>query len=338
MKVLRKWIEDNAVNGQKARLDNNQFLRARNASDTGDVNILKVNGSNGIEFASLPQAPGNASGANDFINLQFLQQYAMGMRSPKDAVRVASTVPVTISAPGATIDGVTMVSGDRVLLAGQSTAADNGIYVFNGAAVPMTRSTDADQDAEVTQGMSVVSVEGTLNAEMQWVLTTQNPITVGTTALSFASFPAQATYTDGDMIKLIGNIFSIDLASVSGLESTNPGNTSGQLRLRVDDSSLAKDKTTKISGTNALVGLKAHKQAFSLSSTDISNGYVDFDQVAHESSVYVVPNGGPDQNEGVDYILNYTGGSGSKTRLTFAGDLVSTLAAGDTLYVSYQYL
>jgi hypothetical protein len=338
MKVQRKWIEDNSVNGQKARLDNDQYLRARNASDSGDVNILKVNGANQIEFASLPQAPGNASGANDLVNLQYLQQYVAGIRTPKDAVRVAAPINISLASPGATIDGVTLVVGDRILLANQTLPAQNGIYIFNGASSALTRSTDADESVEVHEGLSVVSVEGTVNAQKQWVLTTQDPITVGTTALTFVSFPAQAVYTDGDMIKMLGNIFSIDLAAISGLESTNPGNTAGQLRIRVDDATLQKDKTTAISPSNALVGLKARKQVFSLVSADISNGYVDLDQIGHESSLRVWPSGGPEQIEGVDYSINYTGGAASKTRVTFAGDLQSLLAAGDTLYVAYQYL
>ena len=62
---------------------------------------------------------------------------------------------MSISGPGAGIDGVTLSSGDRVLLKNQSTGSENGIYVFNGAASTMTRATDANADAEVTAGMFV---------------------------------------------------------------------------------------------------------------------------------------------------------------------------------------
>jgi hypothetical protein len=302
------------------------------------VNILKVNSANAVEFFSLPQAPGTPTGANDLVNFQYLEQYVQGIRDPKDAVRVAAPANVNIGSPGAAIDGVTLSNGDRVLLAFQTDATQNGIYVWNGASVALARSSDANQSQEVTQGLSVVSVEGLTHAQKQWVLTTPDPITLGTTALSFVSFPAQATYTDGDMIALIGNIFSIDLAAISGLESTNPGNAAGQLRVRADDAALLKDRTLRISPSNALVSLKARKQAFPLVSADIANGYVDLDQVAHESSLRVWPNGGPEQVEGVDFTVNYTGGASSRTRVTFAGDLTSLLAAGDTLYVAYQWL
>lgn len=59
-----------------------------------------------------------------------------------NAVRVATTVNLTLTAPGATIDGVAMVAGDRVLVKDQTTVAQNGIYIWNGAAVAMTRAPD----------------------------------------------------------------------------------------------------------------------------------------------------------------------------------------------------
>jgi hypothetical protein len=106
----------------------------------------------------------------------------------KTAVRVASTANVTVSAPGAAIDGVTLASGDRVLLKNQSTGSENGIYVFTAAATPMTRAGDADTSADVNGGMFTFVQEGTANADTGWVLTTNNPITLGTTALSFTQF------------------------------------------------------------------------------------------------------------------------------------------------------
>lgn len=58
-RIKRKFIEDDAINGQKIKLDNDQFLRARNAADTADVNILKVNSSDEIVFSSTPKIGSN---------------------------------------------------------------------------------------------------------------------------------------------------------------------------------------------------------------------------------------------------------------------------------------
>lgn len=75
----------------------------------------------------------------------------------KDSCRVASTANLTLSGPGATIDGVTMAANDRVLVKDQSTASQNGIYIWNGAAVAMTRAADASTAPELEQ--AVVTVE-----------------------------------------------------------------------------------------------------------------------------------------------------------------------------------
>ena len=57
--IKRKFIENNAINGTKLRLDNNEFLRGRNAGDTGDVNILRLSATDVIEFNSVPQVAGD---------------------------------------------------------------------------------------------------------------------------------------------------------------------------------------------------------------------------------------------------------------------------------------
>lgn len=78
----------------------------------------------------------------------------------KDSCRVATQSNINLSSPGGTIDGVTMSANDRVLVRAQSTQSQNGIYVWNGAAVAMTRSLDANTSAELEQAVTTVE-EGT---------------------------------------------------------------------------------------------------------------------------------------------------------------------------------
>jgi|APLak6261692095_1056202.scaffolds.fasta_scaffold01139_6 hypothetical protein len=78
----------------------------------------------------------------------------------KDNVRVASQVDVTIASPGATIDGITMSINDRVLVKAQTTVAENGIYIWNGAATPLTRAADAAAFADLESAVTTVD-EGT---------------------------------------------------------------------------------------------------------------------------------------------------------------------------------
>lgn len=125
----------------------------------------------------------------------------------KQSVRAATTAPINISADlenGDVIDGVTLVTGDRVLVKNQSTGSENGIYVVvaSGAA---SRATDADTSAEVTTGMFTFVSEGTTNADSGWVLTTNDTITLGTTALAFAQFSGAGQITAGAGLTKTGN-------------------------------------------------------------------------------------------------------------------------------------
>lgn len=104
----------------------------------------------------------------------------------KQPVRAATTANITLSG-AQTIDGVSVIAGDRVLVKDQSTASGNGIYV--AAAGAWSRSTDADANAEVESGMVVAVQEGTANGDKAYILTTNGAITVGTTSLTFAAMP-----------------------------------------------------------------------------------------------------------------------------------------------------
>ena len=92
-----------------------------------------------------------------------------------------------------TIDSVATVLNDRILVQDQVTGADNGIYDVTtegtaGVAFVLTRATDFDEDAEVTAGAFTFIAEGTINGDKGFVLTTNDPITVDTTALVFSQF------------------------------------------------------------------------------------------------------------------------------------------------------
>jgi hypothetical protein len=136
---------------------------------------------------------GTPTTATDAATKGYVDGVAQGL-DVKLSVRVGATTNVTLATPGATIDGVTLVAGDRVLLMGQTAGAENGVYVWNGAAVAMTRATDADTSAEVTAGLFTFVSEGTANGNKGFVLTTDDPIVLGTTALTFTQFTGAGTY------------------------------------------------------------------------------------------------------------------------------------------------
>lgn len=132
----------------------------------------------------------------------------------KNSVRVATTANGTLAtafANGQTVDGVVLATGNRILLKDQTAGAENGIYTVNASGAP-TRATDADANPEVTAGMAVFVSEGTANGNSQWKLTTDDTITLGTTALVFAQIGASTSYTNGTGISIAGSVISIDTA------------------------------------------------------------------------------------------------------------------------------
>ena len=193
MKIKKKNIALDAVGAAQFKLENNAWLRARNAADSADVNVMRLNAANIIEFASVPRATGTPNNDNDLATVAYVKQLAAGLRDPKDAVRVASTGNVNLASAPAAIDGVTLVNGDRILLKNQTDATQNGIYVFAGTGNALVRSADADSDEEVTQGFTTMVVEGTLNQRTGWLLANQDPITLGVTALTFVQVPIMDT-------------------------------------------------------------------------------------------------------------------------------------------------
>lgn len=116
-----------------------------------------------FDFGGVARISGllDAVSAQDAVTLAQLKAAIEG-NSWKDNVRVASTTNLTLTGPGSSIDGVTLTNGDRVLVKDQTLASQNGIYVFNGSAVAMTRADDATTFTELENAFVAVD-EGTAN-------------------------------------------------------------------------------------------------------------------------------------------------------------------------------
>ncbi|WP_339521547.1 phage tail-collar fiber domain-containing protein [Pseudomonas sp. EL_65y_Pfl2_R96] len=106
----------------------------------------------------------------------------LGKLDGKQSVRVAATGNVVLNG-AKQVDGVAVIAGDRVLLPNQTLAKDNGLWIVaNGDWV---RANDANVSAKVAPGLTVMVEEGTQNGDSLWHLTTNGPINLGTTALTF---------------------------------------------------------------------------------------------------------------------------------------------------------
>jgi hypothetical protein len=242
--ITAQQLASNSVTQNAIRLDNNSYLRARNAADSADVNIVKVNSSDKIEFASIPSATGTPSDPTDLVNLSFVQTLLQGLK-PKEPVRVATTENIDINTGGLlTVDGIIVASGDRVLVKDQTNSYENGIYVASSG--QWIRATDADTGSKLTHAYTIVR-EGTINGQKGFVeqLLVSN---INTDPVTFVQFSVASAMIGGDMITVTGQTISVDLAPTSGLESTNPGNDAGQLRIKLE----ATNPTLQIDGSNQL--------------------------------------------------------------------------------------
>jgi hypothetical protein len=142
------------------------------------------------------------------------KQYVDGLISGlawKDNVRVASTANVTKSGLIA-VDGITVIANDRVLLKNQTAPAENGVWSASSGG--WTRVTDMDFNTEFPNAAVFVS-EGTVNKDTAWVCTTDNPITVDTTAITWVQFAGGGTVTAGNGLTQTGN--TLDVGAGTGI-------------------------------------------------------------------------------------------------------------------------
>jgi hypothetical protein len=153
---------------------------------------------------------GTPTDATDAATKAYVDSAAQGI-DWKASVRVATTATGTLAsafADGSTVDGVTLATGDRILIKNQATGSQNGIYVVQATGAP-TRSTDADANAEVTSNFAVFVEEGTVNADSGWVLTNDGAVTVGTTELVFTQFTGLGQITAGTGLTKTGNTLNV---------------------------------------------------------------------------------------------------------------------------------
>lgn len=117
----------------------------------------------------------------------YVDALAGGGADPKDSCRAATTDDINLTSGGLLmVDGVALQNGNRVLVINQTTPAENGIYIASTGA--WSRASDADTSSKVTSGLYCFVNEGATNGDKGYILTTNDPIDLGTTDLTFAQF------------------------------------------------------------------------------------------------------------------------------------------------------
>jgi len=187
------------------------------------------------------------TGDNDAANKGYVDGVAQGL-DVKDSVVATTTANGTLStafANGQSIDGVTLQTGDRILIKNQSTASQNGIYNVNASGAP-SRATDMATGANAA-GAFVFVEQGTVNAENGFTCTSDTgSAVVGTNNLTFAQFSGAGQIIAGDGLEKSGNTLSTDLKANGGLVIE-----SSELALKLDASSITGTLAIGDGGTGA---------------------------------------------------------------------------------------
>ena len=182
-------------------------------TSVGTLTGLTVNGSVSANTITINNA---ATNTNHAVTKGYVDSVASGL-DVKKSVRVATTANGTLAssfANGQTVDGITLATGDRILIKNQTTGSENGIYTVNASGAP-TRATDFDDNTEVTSGAFTFVEQGTVNADNGFALTTDGSITVGTTALVFTQFTGAGSITAGAGLSQTGNTIDVNVDNSS---------------------------------------------------------------------------------------------------------------------------
>jgi hypothetical protein len=157
--------------------------------------------------------------SQDAATKSYVDTTAQGLDA-KASVRAATTAAGTLATSfenGDVIDGVTLATGDRILVKDQAAGAENGIYTVNASGAP-TRATDADSWTELVSAFTFVE-EGTTNADSGWTSTVNAGGTLGTTAVTWVQFSGAGQITAGTGLTKTGN--SLDVIGTTNRITAN---------------------------------------------------------------------------------------------------------------------
>lgn len=193
----------------------------------------------------------------------------------KQAVRVVTVSNITLSggAP-ALVDGVTLSANDRILVTAQSTGSQNGLYyvqtVGSGSNGTWARTTDGNETGEIDAGMIVMVTEGVTYADTQWKLITDDPITIGSTALTFTqNYSANSISSGTSNVVVVSNgnvtissagtpnVFTVTAtgANIAGTLNATGNATVGNLGATNIVGTLTTAAQPNITGVGTLLGL-----------------------------------------------------------------------------------
>ena len=304
--IITRGIQNNAVNGEKMRLNNNQSMRARNAANSADVELFKLNAANELEFIPLPKYSGSNIATESFVTTE-----------------LANYVPLTQK--GAANGVATLDAGGKI----PASQLPNSVVELQGEWNASTNTPTLANGTGNAGDVYLVTVAGTQNLGSGNI-----SFNVGDWAVYAASGAWFKSTNSNEVTSVNSQIGAVVLGSDNIAEgSTNLYHTPARSRSAAVINSTAGNETDQAASVAAMKSYVAAQsanvevQVFTLSGADITNGFITLAQTP-DKILDVTPKGFPSQHPVDDYTV-------SGAVLTFAGDMLS-LIAGDKLKVVYS--
>lgn len=275
-------------------------------SSNGNV-ILAPNGTGTISASSKRiTSVDTPTQSTDAATKGYVDANAQGL-DIKASVRLATTGNVALT--GLTsVDSVTPIAGDRILVRSQTTGAENGIYVAASGA--WTRAVDAVQD-KITGGSFAFVEEGATLQDTGWVVSTDNPITVGTTAISWTQFSSAGTISVNVALSKTGN----------------------EINVKFDTTTLAVSGTNELKVADSATFVTPNIGAATGSSLNLSTGNLDAGNITLGANGDITLSGTSSQITGANLVsatyLTGTLTTAAQPNITSVGTLASLTVTAD---------
>lgn len=285
--IITSLIADDAVNSDKiaagavdsTALAADSVVSAKIANGAIDSNAYladsvvtaaKIDLSGSFDFSSGTLRASTPSSSTDVTNKSYVDGLVGAGVFWKEPAAVATVTNINLSNPGTdTFDGFQITSGARVLVRAQSTQSQNGLYTFNGSGSALSRTSDADNAAELN-GMAVFVKSGNTLADQAFVQTNEIA-NLGSDNVTYVQFSGLGQITAGDGLQKAANTLSLDIKANSGLKIT-----SGEL-----DTDLGNG--LEISGSSMTIALDASTLTVGAGGLKVSDGGITATQLAADS-------------------------------------------------------
>jgi hypothetical protein len=327
-----KFIANDAVTGSKILLANNQSLRGRNAANSADITLLKLNTADILELqvSTVPSGSINLGSTTAPWNNVYTNFITDSSNAPVVDVQNRNLLDSSGTQPAISLSNRYLYDavGTVVVDFSSQRLNDSG----NTLSIDWNARSLIDAAGNAAVNFSVGS-RVLVDENGNDALAFNSEILIQTDANSGTA--RTLSFRDGD------DAAQVNIAAPQTLTATYdlilPLTQGGA------NTFLKNDGTGVLSWATAATGSTNNKETKVLSGTDITNQYVDLAHVALTNSINMMVKGAGAILEGAsyDYSVSYTGGAGGNTRITFLNDLAtggaSALVATDVLQIQYQY-